>query len=67
VPDGFTEYDGGDVQDFGDGNVDPAVCRFPALGGAEAITGGVGPAKLSAKMANTISKSNQLYRTYSPT
>ena len=43
------------------------LADFRRSGTAEAVTGDIQPSKLSAKMANTISTSNKLHRTYSPT
>lgn len=45
---------------------DRQLADFRRSGVAEAVSGDVTPAKLSSKMANTISTSNKLYRTYSP-
>jgi hypothetical protein len=44
----------------------PQLADFRRSGVAEAVSGDITPAKLSSKMANTISTSNKLHRTYSP-
>ena len=42
------------------------LADFRRSGAVEAISGDVAPSKLAAKMANTISASNRLHKTYSP-
>jgi hypothetical protein len=42
------------------------LADFRRSGSTEALAGGVDPAKLSTKMANSLSTSNRLHKTYSP-
>ena len=43
------------------------LADFRRSGAVEAVSGDAPPAKLAAKMANTLSASNRLHRTYAPT
>jgi hypothetical protein len=45
---------------------DRQIADLRRSGAAEAISGDVSPAKLSSKMANTLSASNRLHKTYAP-
>src|SRR5262249_44300395 len=42
------------------------LADFRRSGSVEALAGDVDPGKLSSKMANSISESNRLHRTYGP-
>ncbi|HET6928413.1 MAG TPA: hypothetical protein VFI48_16295, partial [Hyphomicrobiaceae bacterium] len=42
------------------------IADFRRSGATEALAGNVPPEKLSSKMANTLSASNRLHRTYAP-
>lgn len=53
------------VKLFGPGDY-RQLADFRRSGAVEAVSGDVAPAKLSSKMANTISTSNKLHKTYSP-
>jgi hypothetical protein len=53
------------VMVFGEAE-DRQLADFCRSGGVEALAGDVPPEKLSTKMANTISASNRLHRSYAP-
>ena len=42
------------------------LADFRRSGAVEAVSGDASPGKLAAKMANTLSASNRLHKTYSP-
>ena len=50
---------------FGSGET-RQLADFRRSGATEALAGNVPPEKLSSKMANTLSTSNRLHRTYAP-
>jgi hypothetical protein len=50
---------------FGEGE-DRQLADFRRSGSVEALAGGIQPEKLSNKMANTLSSSNRLHKTYGP-